>query len=133
MWYYFLIVVLLSLFRQASCNHIGYAAILSIVIVELVFAFSVGVICIVFSLNLFRALKESEQPMTYNTMPTLATTGNSQIFSENTDNSDYRTFNDGHMSDLDLEVDTEGLLEEQEDSQHGITGIFKTFTSYLSY
>jgi hypothetical protein len=39
---------------------INYKTVLVIVIVELVFAFSIGLMCIIFSINLFRAIKESE-------------------------------------------------------------------------
>ena len=39
---------------------IGYDAILAVVIVELVFAFGIGISCIVFSFNLFRELNNSD-------------------------------------------------------------------------
>ena len=39
---------------------LGYDAVLAIVIVELVFAFSVGLVCVIFSLNLFLSLKDSQ-------------------------------------------------------------------------
>ena len=39
---------------------LGYDAVLAIVIAELVFAFSVGLICVIFSLNLFLSLKDSQ-------------------------------------------------------------------------
>ena len=39
---------------------LSYDAVLTIVIIELVLSFSIGVICILFSYNLFRAIKDSE-------------------------------------------------------------------------
>ena len=39
---------------------LGYDAVLAIVIAELVFAFSVGLVCVIFSLNLFLSLKDSQ-------------------------------------------------------------------------
>lgn len=53
----FLITIFGPTLTRAST--IRYDAILAIVIVELIFAFSVGVVCIIFSFNLLRALKES--------------------------------------------------------------------------
>ena len=45
----------------------GYDMILTIVIVEVIFSFMIGVVCIVLSFNLFRAMKDS--PESYTGLP----------------------------------------------------------------
>lgn len=49
--------VIISINAQST---LSYDAVLTIVIIELVLSFSIGVICILFSYNLFRAIKDSE-------------------------------------------------------------------------
>lgn len=58
--FFFFIFFLFFTFTSASTSSpIAYSAVLAIVIIELIFAFSVGIACIFFSFNLFRALKDS--------------------------------------------------------------------------
>lgn len=52
-------LLLFSNVSATTSSPIAYSAVLAIVIVELIFAFSVGIACIFFSFNLFRALKET--------------------------------------------------------------------------
>mmetsp|Transcript_18415 Transcript_18415/g.40963 ORF Transcript_18415/g.40963 Transcript_18415/m.40963 type:complete len:144 (-) Transcript_18415:26-457(-) len=54
-------VCLLSLpcAAASTTGAFGYDVILAIVIIEVIFAFSIGVVCILLSFNLFRALKDS--------------------------------------------------------------------------
>jgi hypothetical protein len=53
-----LLTVLLPFAVQAA-SPVGYNTILIIVIIELIVAFSIGVVCILFSFNLLRALKDA--------------------------------------------------------------------------
>ena len=48
---------------------ISYNALLVLVAVELVFAFSVGIICVIFSFNLFRALSDLETALPIGDLP----------------------------------------------------------------
>lgn len=49
-----------SIRQVAAQSTLSYDAVLTIVIIELVLSFSIGVTCILFSYNLFRAIKDSE-------------------------------------------------------------------------
>jgi hypothetical protein len=60
-------VVILSLLSSAYASSTGYDMILTIVIVEVIFSFLIGVVCIILSFNLFRALKDS--PDAYTGLP----------------------------------------------------------------
>jgi hypothetical protein len=66
----FKILLLLSLlsFVHGRASPVAYNIILVIVIVELLFAFSVGIFCVVFSFNLIMTLKESSSDV-MNTLP----------------------------------------------------------------
>jgi hypothetical protein len=54
-----LVCSLLPSFTVASSSPVAYDIILAVVILELIFAFSVGLVCIVFSFNLIVALKDT--------------------------------------------------------------------------
>ena len=61
------LAVLLTIAVVQARSPIGYDAIVVLVVIELIFAFGVGVTCIVFSLNMFRALNRS--PEVYRSLP----------------------------------------------------------------
>ena len=48
---------------------IGYEAVMILMSLELIFAFSVGITCIVFSVNMFRALTREGETSTYSSLP----------------------------------------------------------------
>lgn len=58
---------LISIVNAAARSPIGYDAVVVLVGIELFFAFAVGVTCILFSLNMFRALNRS--PEVYRSLP----------------------------------------------------------------
>ncbi len=51
---------------------LSYDAVLVIVIIELVFAFSIGIVCILFSYNLYRAIKLSDSAQNLNNIESSA-------------------------------------------------------------
>lgn len=60
-------LILLCLFGVVEASSTGYDMILTIVIIEVIFSFLIGVVCILLSFNLFRALKDS--PDAYTGLP----------------------------------------------------------------
>jgi hypothetical protein len=59
-----------TLFVDAvSHSPISYNTLMVIVVLELVFAFSVGIICVIFSFNLFRALSDLDQNLPIGDLP----------------------------------------------------------------
>jgi hypothetical protein len=60
-------LLFLSYLSCVRATSAGYDTILTIVIVEVIFAFVIGVVCILLSFNLFRALKDS--PESYTGLP----------------------------------------------------------------
>ncbi len=136
-------IFFIQLLTTASAsNNIGYDAILAIVIAELVFAFSVGVVCIIFSFNLFRTLKESSE--VYNNLPIgdlPARNANMKNGANNADPYDYSTFQEretysfGSEAELDYEGRADGgeMEEGKEGEADGFGGVVNTFTSYLKF
>lgn len=135
---------LLQILPSAARSPFDYDVVLAIVIVELVFAFGVGLICIIFSYNLFRAIKESESlphdgnlPSSF--LPTSQRTSKSEPpKSEPTQSADYNTFHEGkELPDSLLdEYDSDDYeLEKKKGTQRehngGVVPILKTFTNYL--
>lgn len=53
----FVLFVCTTWSTASASSALSYNAVLTMVILELTFAFSIGVMCIIFSLNLYRALK----------------------------------------------------------------------------
>jgi hypothetical protein len=143
------VVVSLSILSLVSASTIGYDAILAIVIAELVFAFSVGVVCIVFSFNLFRTLKDSQE--TYGNLPTgdlpprlnNANNKSSQnnLVSAGTDPFDYSTFHERETYSFgsEAEMDYEGRADDQlpdrerESESGNMVAVIGTFGSYLKF
>ncbi len=133
-----------------SASTIGYDAILAIVIAELIFAFSVGVVCIVFSFNLFRTLKHSHEDndLSRGDIPSRHFTsgGNIKNSSQNnlvngvTDPNDYSTYQEretysfGSEAELDFEGRIDGAAtggDERDSEGNGMVAVFTTFASYL--
>lgn len=131
-------------------SSISYDTVLVIVIIELVFAFSIGLICILFSYNLFRAIKESESaeenevqlqlehegsiPSSFGNEDYHEVSGNYGSFDD-----EYRgefvyeddlEYGDEHDSDLDYENVQKENIHYQADQQ-GPVSIMKSFTRYL--
>jgi hypothetical protein len=104
--------------------------VLSIVIVELVIAFSVGVMCIIFSFNLLRVIKDSANAnltMTTGDFPP-SHSSNLRSISE----SDYSAIPDEELRRVrseSSELDFETQLEP--DSESGTWGMLHTFGGYL--
>jgi hypothetical protein len=115
---------------------IAYHAILAVVITEVVFAFSVGIICIVFSFNLFRTLKETPSEE-INSLPVgslppsrltnMRSPGAS--FSSPPDTT-YNAFSRQSEPAEDLEMDSE---EQLPGYQPPPESIFETFGTYLRW
>ena len=133
---------LMCLVTAAASNNIGYDAILAIVIAELVFAFSVGVVCIVFSFNLFRTLKESsEVSMSTGDLPPRGGKTSSQSNLNGAgDPYDYSTFHEretysfGSEAEMDYEGRADGAAEPEEEAKDGdFSAVVSTFTSYLKF
>ena len=59
MWVKLCLLLTFLVAARGKSDALGYDAVLAIVIAELAFAFSIGLVCIIFSFNLFRALKDS--------------------------------------------------------------------------
>jgi hypothetical protein len=101
----------------------SYDTVLAIVIVELVFAFMVGIVCIIFSFNLFRTIQNSKDtmenlavgdlPRIETGRPSYSSNHSIQHISENMV---YKTFNGAaartpsvdNVSEMDSEVQLEG-------------------------
>ena len=67
---FFVLLIVLSLLGSAvATSNVQYNIVLTIVIVELIFAFSIGIICIMFSVNLYRALKDSDGKVVDGNLP----------------------------------------------------------------
>ena len=124
----FLLLVLLLPVYVLARSPLGYDTVLVLVIVELSFAFAVGLSCIIFSVNIIRALQESTsdyQLPTGDLPPSRRATSqnlksNLGVGQETTTcavsstvgaitAADYRTFDDDGEYEIELEVDTNGI------------------------
>ncbi len=118
---------------SSAAAPIAYNAILALVVVEVVFAFSVGIICIIFSFNLLRALKEtpSEQMdrLSIGNLPPsrptlLGRTTSIGSLHDPSDNSGDRRVSRDDESELDTEEQIPGYQPPSE-------SILETFGNYL--
>lgn len=150
--------LLASILATASASSAGYDLILTIVIVEVIFSFVIGVVCILLSFNLFRALKDSND--TYTVLPSgefplsrgpshNALNGgdpdriseyagrNSSPHSPNDrdGNIDYSTFRDPRSMGSfgsDAEMDFEGMAEGYvPPNESNLFGVVKSVAGYL--
>lgn len=135
------------LYHLVDASALGYDAILTIVVIEVIFSFSVGLVCIVLSFNLFRALKDS--PDIYTGSPidefplsrcpsqtnlTLTYDGiNNMVSNPNILDGDYRTFHNARMTSFgsDAEMDYETLVEPDLPQENNLVGIVRSFAGYL--
>lgn len=116
-----------------------YEAVLIIVIIELVFAFSVGFTCIIFSYNLFRALSQSEA-LSHDVLPSSNVLSNVKPdfkpvpTQPPNSNGAYSTFvpdvhpPHGLEEEEDEEMDIESKTGPEE---KGLIAALRPFTSYL--
>lgn len=138
----------------SSSSPVAYDIILIIVILELIFAFSVGVACILFSFNLILTLKESSSEM----MDSLAVgdlppsrvslhqrdseTSKRETFDESHESKaegtlDYKTFRDNPRSrtmngvSFGSEFDVERQLPDHQPQPNGFGQVLRTFYSYI--
>ena len=125
-----LILSLTFLSSVLSQSKITYNIVLIFVILELVFAFSIGLICILFSYNLFKAIKESESSqdiaeyadnMSYNSIhSSIYGTHNLENGGEtkgNNHNYDLTKYHDVH-GDITYDRHDTGSGENDEDSEY---------------
>lgn len=135
-----------TLFASASAESAaGYNVILTIVIVEVIFAFMIGVVCILLSFNLFRALKDS--PDTYTGLPVgefpLSRGSNYNFQNEfeavSTEEGGYES-DPGNQRDprlgsfgSDAEMDFEGVAEgyDPRTANSNLVGVLRTVVGYL--
>lgn len=116
----------------------NHDVILAIVIIELVIAFSVGFMCIIFSFNLLRALKLNPEGNTTMTtgefppsrpsqirMPSFSLLPNADDYTAIQDNNPRRVLSHGS------EMDFETQMEPPDAVNNKTIGLFQTFTSYI--
>lgn len=120
---------------SSTAAPIAYDAILALVIIEVVFAFSVGIICIVFSFNLLRALKdvptEQMDRLSVGNLPPSRPTQQGRAGSVDSNTGLLpRASNTRHPSQ-DSEMDSEVQLPGYEPPPP--ESIFETFASYLRW
>ena len=123
----------------------GYNVILTIVIVEVIFAFMIGVVCILLSFNLFRALKDS--PDTYTGLPVgefpLSRGSNYNFQNEYEAGSSEEVWRDSEPANQrdprmgsfgsDAEMDFEGVAEgyDPRTANSNLVGVLRTVVGYL--
>lgn len=146
-----------SAFGVVSASSAGYDLILTIVIVEVIFSFVIGVVCILLSFNLFRALKDSndaytvlpsgEFPLSRGPSHNALNTGDADRSSEygrtnsphspndRDGNVDYSTFRDPRSMGSfgsDAEMDFEGMAEGYvPPNESNLFGVVKSVAGYL--
>lgn len=74
---------------NAKTENFSYDIVLTMVIIELIFSFGVGIACVVFSFNLYRAIKKDSEHFAPNN---LQYQNNSKTTQNTKGGSDYRTF-----------------------------------------
>ena len=139
----YLILLNLSLARAI---HIGYTATLTIVIVELHFAFSVGIICVIFSVYLLQALKDQTFDATYTQQINLPDSSTSILLESepHQPSTTYSTFMRHSRSrqsfETDMTIDTEQQIDigkeldpTQYDGGFSFSDIFHSISSFLGY
>ncbi len=122
-----LIIGQIKLVDCISHSPLKYDAIFVIVIIELVFAFSVGIVCIIFSFNLLRAVSQTDnnavtlspRKFNYSRLSNVVDhTSSSRSLS-----SDHEFFYDSDDGELDYESTPK--------ASSTITSMLKSFTDYL--
>lgn len=124
---------------------IGYTSVLIIVIIELTFAFGVGVGCILFSFNLLRSVYSAEEN-TYATASGAFPRAKSTTVMDNSESRstldeplfEYNTFDDSQqvtsMSETSL-MSPSGSIDrgynQERNHPQTVFGIVKTFTDYM--
>ena len=151
-------VLQILVLQEAHAVTTGYELILTIVIVEVIFSFVIGVVCIILSFNLFRALKDS--PNVYTGMPVgefplsrgasntnVNGGGDSDRASDagrsstphspaDRETGDYSTFRDPRITGSfgsEAEMDFEGVADGSTPQlpQNNLLGVVKSVTGYL--
>ena len=84
-------------------SSISYDFILVVVIFELVFAFSIGIVCVLFSCSLYRAIKDSESVEDF----------------QDINLSDHNSHNSSHYTDEDFDSVTDSILQHFEANHYG--------------
>lgn len=137
------LIVILSFFNEATASSpIAYNAILAMVVIELVFAFSVGLTCVIFSFNLLRTLKapDAMENIPNGNLPPSRIGSFSNLPPQqdiyNPLITDYRTFNENSMQQRRISTGSEMDVEEQIPgytgyAQNSLVGIIYTFSGYL--
>lgn len=129
---------LFSLFASISASSIGYDTILAIVVVELLFAFAVGVICIIFSFNLFRSLKAQEYapplmenlPPRYDAKYSHHSLSNLSGAAPGPDAGVFERETNSFGSDAEMDFETK---IEEPDTGTSASAVLSNFTSYLKF
>ncbi len=128
---------------EATAANAGYNLILTIVIVEVVFSFLIGFVCILLSFNLFRALKDS--PDSYTGLPVgefpLSRGSNYNFMADPERGDDSAQGGEGdseHDPRLgsfgsDAEMDFEGVMEgyDPRTANSNLVGVLRTVVGYL--
>ena len=140
-------ILLLIVFLPSICckshSPLGYDAILVMVIIELFIAFAVGILCIIFSCNLYRAVKDSETTLRYGDLPPRAFYSSkpnkfpieNESIIENLNNKSYQDFErkhpnyNTHDESYDMEYETESI--DPQGQPKGFLTIMESFTEYL--
>lgn len=114
---------------------ITHDVILAVVAVELLFAFSVGITCIIFSFNLLRAIKESAESeqltLGQGDLPLFG--GSAQRPSNLAQQEEVTLLESGTTvtSTAPTRMMSQGSEMDYEDPQVGSLGVYHTFVSYL--
>ena len=132
-----ILVAIVSLKSIDAKSPFSFDVIFCIVVGELVFAFSVGIICVLFSLNLYRALKLDEFSGQGGTFPIPPVSNGYRTFGPTGRNPpagvnfsvDPRNEGVVESGVYELEYD----VEEIEPSGAGLFSALKAFTNYLRF
>lgn len=142
----FLLALLPSKVSADSASPIAYDIILVIVILELIFAFSVAVVCVLFSFNLILTLKDSSNEvissLAVGDLPPSRRTLHQRDSDMNEEQLplDYKTFRDNaersgntmHGNSFGSEMDLERQLPGYEPrNQNNFAAVFNSFFSYV--
>lgn len=127
-------ILLFLLTTSSAVCSVDYDAVLSIVVVELVFAFSIGLICILFSLNLYKALlrnekgifDENDQQDSSHSTGALAS-----LQSSYTPPSLSSIEGDDMSDDYELEFETSTATPPSPKNQGKVAATLSTFSTYL--
>lgn len=140
----FWFIVLACLFSSVlghSHSPLGYDTLLVIVIVELFIAFSVGIICVIFSFNLFRALSDFDSNLAIGDLPPSRQpslkgldadqiNNNPRVQSRHSLHSSYQDFRASFSSSDYLDEEELDFERQTDPNRTGISAI-KSFTDYV--